>query len=63
MKAYPTQEQIKERFEYKDGQLIFKTKASQRTNIGDIAGCLRKSTGYKIICINERRTLGQYPGG
>ena len=39
-------------FEYKDGNLIWKIKPSQKVNIGDIAGCV--SDGYIQIQINKK---------
>lgn len=53
MKAYPTQEQLRERFEYKDGQLIYKIKPCKRINIGDVAGCICDNA-YRDIMINNK---------
>jgi len=46
-----TYAELKELFEYKNGNLYQKAKTSKKVNIGDIAGCLSQS-GYRYITIN-----------
>jgi hypothetical protein len=41
-----TKEYLHEIFDYKDGNLYWKIKPSNRVNIGDKVGCLDRSTGY-----------------
>jgi hypothetical protein len=54
MKAYPTQEQLKERFDYKDGQLVYKICPKHcAIKIGDIAGGIT-GRGYVQIGINGK---------
>ena len=48
-----TQQELQERFDYKDGNLIYKIKVAQRVKIGDIAGRLN-SRGYIHIGINNK---------
>lgn len=47
-----TQQELQERFDYKDGQLIYKIKPCSKMKIGDVAGCVNKN-GYIIIRINK----------
>ena len=49
-------EQLNERFEYKDGQLIYKIKTSKKMNIGDEAGSV-DNRGYRVIIINYKRYM------
>ena len=50
-----TQEELREIFDYReDGNLIWKIKWSDKTNIGDAAGWLDKY-GYKCITINRKK--------
>lgn len=48
-----TQEQLRDIFEYKDGQLIYKITTSPRAIIGNVAGC-KNSGGYIGISINYK---------
>jgi hypothetical protein len=48
------QQLLKERFEYKDGQLIYKITTSPRVRIGNVAGTLDKK-GHRGIKINNKR--------
>jgi len=47
------QQFLKERFEYKDGQLIYKIKPSNNRNIGDTAGS--SDANYIQIIINNKK--------
>lgn len=49
-------EQLNERFEYKDGQLIYKIGISIRVKIGDVAGTI-DTNGYRRISINKKRYM------
>lgn len=50
-----TQKQVQSLFTYKDGNLYWKIKKSQRIKIGDKAGSLNKVTGYYSLVINGKR--------
>ena len=45
-----TQQRLKELFDYKEGNLIWKIKPSQPVEIGDIAGCFDNGYLRTIIC-------------
>jgi hypothetical protein len=47
------QQLLHERFEYKDGNLIWKIKSSPKTKIGDVAGNL-SVRGYVVVQINGK---------
>jgi len=49
-----TKEQLHELFEYKDGNLIYKIRRGPRGKIGDVAGSICKTTGYRRIPINKK---------
>lgn len=51
-----TQTQIKELFEYRNGELYWKRRTSPTANAGDIAGNL-KGNGYKQVTINNKLYL------
>jgi hypothetical protein len=48
-----TQDLLKELFDYKDGELYWKSKPANRVSIGDVAGSL-SSNGYKQVYINGK---------
>lgn len=53
MKEYPSQERLKELFEYReDGQLIRKIRVSNNTNAGDIAGSMDPD-GYLSVRVDN----------
>jgi len=56
MKPYPTQERLKELFEYTDGLLIRKTKPSIRSAVGQIVGFPDKE-GYLRVSVDKRQYL------
>jgi hypothetical protein len=62
-----TQSFIKERFNYKDGQLIWKVKPSINTNIGDIAGSKHPSGYINIFSLGKgnraHRLIWMYHNG
>jgi len=49
-----TQQHLKELLHYEDGKLYWKTKQSRKTVIGDEAGTLRKTDGYRQIMIYRK---------
>jgi hypothetical protein len=49
-----TQEEVKELFEYKDGQLFWKNPKSNRCKHGQLAGSIGKR-GYWRVCINYKQ--------
>ena len=49
-----TQELVKELFDYRDGQLYWKNKASNRRAAGEIAGSIGVN-GYRVITINYKK--------
>jgi len=49
-----TQTQMHHLFEYKDGKLLWRVKTSRKTVIGNEAGTLRKTDGYRQIMINRK---------
>jgi len=49
-------ELLHERFEYKDGQLIYKISTGRRVKIGDVAGTI-DTNGYRRISINKKRYM------
>lgn len=51
-KTYPSQEELKELFDYRDGSLYWRQKTSGRRDISIPAGTTSKSTGYHTIHIN-----------
>ena len=48
-----TQDQVKDLFDYRDGELYWKVNLARKGNIGDKAGCLA-STGYLQSEINKK---------
>ena len=46
-------QQLNELFDYKDGQLIWKISTAKCIKIGDIAGSICKTNGYRVIRINK----------
>ena len=56
MKVYPTQERLKELFEYKDGLLIRKTRPSIRSFIGQVVG-FPDADGYLRVSVDKRQYL------
>lgn len=46
-------QQLNELFDYKDGQLIYKINTAKCIKIGDIAGSICKTNGYRVIRINK----------
>ena len=56
MKPYPTQERLKELFEYTDGLLIRKTKPSIRSAVGQVVGFSDKE-GYLRVSVDKRQYL------
>jgi hypothetical protein len=49
-----TQKELHEIFEYRDGQLIWKSPTSNRVSVGDVAGTPHPS-GYLKICVNGKK--------
>jgi len=47
-----TQKTVRELFDYRNGELIRKTRPAMRTNIGDIVGC--NSNGYSLVAIDNK---------
>ena len=41
-------------YEYKDGNLLYRIRTSNRINVGDIAGYRKKSTGYVQMFFNKK---------
>lgn len=56
MKPYPTQERLKELFEYKDGLMIRKTRPSIRSFVGQVVGC-PDPEGYLRVSVDKRQYL------
>ena len=48
-----TKQLLQERFEYKDGHLIYKISTSRRVKVGDVAGCIN-ARGYIVVGINGK---------
>ena len=57
MKTYPTQAELRERFDYKDGDLIYKFDFGPRATSGNVAGTNKRD--YKFIGINGRNYITQ----
>lgn len=55
-KQYPSQNEIKELFEYRDGRLHWKKKIA-RCEIGNKAGTKHKQSGYRRIAIKGNQYL------
>lgn len=55
-KQYPSQNEIKELFEYRDGGLYWKVNKAKKIKIGHRAGSVM-NTGYRCIVINSRTYL------
>jgi len=51
------QQEIKKVYEYKDGNLIYKIRTSNRVKIGDVAGSKKKDTGYIQVSFNKKYLL------
>lgn len=49
-----TQAKVRELFDYHNGMLLWKVKPLNRIRIGDWAGSLNRSNGYRIITINGK---------
>lgn len=49
-----TQQLLKQRYDYKDGQLIFKIKIGSQGKIGKIVGC-KDSRGYIVTTIKRKQ--------
>jgi hypothetical protein len=56
LKIYPTQERLKELFEYKDGSLIRKTRPSIRSSVGQVVGFFDPE-GYLRVSVDKRQYL------
>lgn len=56
MKPYPTQDRLKELFEYKDGLLIRKTRPSIRSFVGQVVG-FPDPEGYLRVSVDKRQYL------
>jgi len=56
MKPYPTQERLKELFEYRDGLMIRKTRPSIRSFVGQVVGC-PDPEGYLRVSVDKRQYL------
>lgn len=50
-----TPEYLREVFEYKDGELLWRLTRNSRAVKGNIAGCIDKSHGYREIRLNYAR--------
>ena len=66
-KQYPSQNEIKEWFEYRDGELYWKVRKAKNTKIGQRAGRIL-NVGYRQIVINyneymEHRLIWIYFNG
>ncbi len=48
-----TKQLLQEKFEYKDGNLIYKIKTSRKVNVGDVAGSFG-AYGYIVVGINGK---------
>ena len=68
----PPQEELKDFFEYQNGHLIWKKlsnpKAKAKTNVGNIAGCIDKHSGYRRIrykgkCYKASRLIWAWHNG
>lgn len=55
MMNYPTQAELLSLFEYWDGSLYYRTAPLSRRQLGDKAGSVDTSTGYRIVKINSVR--------
>jgi hypothetical protein len=49
------QQELQKLYEYKDGNLIYKIKTSNRVNVGDVVGSINKYTGYVEMYFNKKR--------
>ena len=49
MKKYPSTKELRRIFDYVDGYLYWKIKPSMSVNMGTLAGCLDKHSGYVTI--------------
>ena len=52
-KEYPSQNEIKELFEYRDGGLYWKVNKGKSIKVGQQAGSIMNTTGYRRIVINS----------
>jgi hypothetical protein len=50
-----TREELKKILRYEDGHLLWIIKPSKRVNLGDVAGCVNKISGYHQIIINKKK--------
>ena len=50
------QKELQKLYEYKDGNLYYKTRTSNRINIGDIVGYINKQSGYVELYFNKKKT-------
>lgn len=53
MRKLPTQERLKELFEYREGRLYKKFWNGGNVKAGEEAGCLRKSRGYRCVSVDN----------
>ncbi len=66
-----TYQEVKTLFDYKDGELHWKISRSNAIKVGDIAGNINKSSGYRLINVDHKPQrahrlvwlwhYGQYP--
>ena len=56
-KLLPSQERLKELFEYEEGLLICKQAMGSRRKPGDAIGCINKITGYTYVKVEGVRYL------
>jgi hypothetical protein len=54
MKSIDRQE-IKKVYEYKDGNLVYRIRTSNRINVGDVAGSINKYIGYVEMYFNKNK--------
>jgi hypothetical protein len=57
MKKYPSTEELHCIFDYVDGYFYWKIKPSMSVNIGDLAGCFDKHSGYVAIMYKRNSYL------
>lgn len=44
-------------FEYKEGEIFWKIKPNNRTEVGSKAGTYKNNSGYPLVCVNQRHYL------
>lgn len=48
-------QEIKKVYEYKDGNLVYRIRTSNRVNIGDVVGSKKKDSGYVEMYFNKKK--------